>query len=225
LPSKSHAEANLTKDATTKTDADSPMHATKQRLIGAGLQMLLKHGYNDMGIQALLAATGTPKGSFYHHFRDKEDFALQVLDSYMAAVHDGLDACLQDASRPPLARVRDFFETTQRSYREEGYMGCLIGGLGQELSGISEVFRAKIAECFSAIAGRIAGCLEEARQRGDIPAGCNVRELADLLVDCWEGAALRSRLERKPDALNTMLDFYMGAVAGGGGVGQGTAPA
>ena len=59
MPSKSHAEANLTKDATTKTDADSPMHATKQRLIGAGLQMLLKHGYNDMGIQALLAATST----------------------------------------------------------------------------------------------------------------------------------------------------------------------
>ena len=97
-------------------------------------------------------------------------------------------------------------------------MGCLIGGLGQELSGISEVFRAKIAECFSAIAERIAGCLEEARQRGDIPAGCDVRRMADLLVDCWEGAALRSRLERKPDALNTMLDFYMGAVAGGGGV-------
>ena len=91
------------------------MHATKQRLIGAGLQMLLKHGYNDMGIQALLAATGTPKGSFYHHFRDKEDFALQVLDSYMAAVHDGLDACLQDASRPPLARVRRLFRDDAES--------------------------------------------------------------------------------------------------------------
>jgi TetR/AcrR family transcriptional repressor of nem operon len=57
------------------------MHTTKQRLIGAGLPMLLKHGYNDLGLQALLADTGTPKGSFYHHFRDKEDFALQVVDA------------------------------------------------------------------------------------------------------------------------------------------------
>ena len=207
----------MTTDAKKKNGSDGPMHATKQRLIGAGLRMLLTHGYNDMGIQALLAATGTPKGSFYHHFKDKEDFALQVLDGYMAGVHDGLDACLQDASRSPLARVRNFFETTQRSYREEGYMGCLIGGLGQELSGINEVFRHRIAACFAAIAGRIAGCLEEARQRGEISLDCNVRAMADLLVDCWEGAALRSRLERNPDALNTMLDFYMGAVAARGG--------
>ena len=40
-------------------------HPTTQRLLDAGLAMLLEHGYNDLGIQALLAATATPKGSFY----------------------------------------------------------------------------------------------------------------------------------------------------------------
>ena len=183
-------------------------HSTKQRLIDAGLRMLLEHGYNDLGIQALLTATGTPRGSFYHHFRDKEDFALQVVDAYMAQVHAGLDACLRDEERPPLARVRRFFELTQQKYRGEGYMGCLLGGLGQELSGVSEVFRRKIEACFSAIAKRVAVCLEEARRRGEIPAACDVRQMADLLVDCWEGAALRSRLRRNPASLKAMLDFY-----------------
>ena len=75
------------------------MHPTKQRLLDAGLAMLLEHGYNDLGIQALLEATGTPKGSFYHHFKDKEDFALQVVDQYMHGVHAGLDGCLGDTSR------------------------------------------------------------------------------------------------------------------------------
>ncbi len=70
------------------------MHSTKRRLLDTGLAMLLEHGYNDLGIQALLAATNIPKGSFYHHFKDKEDFALQVLDQYMRDVHAGLDACL-----------------------------------------------------------------------------------------------------------------------------------
>jgi len=188
-------------------------HTTKQRLIDTGLPMLLQHGYNDLGIQALLAATGIPKGSFYHHFTDKEDFALQVVDAYIARVHEGLDDCLRDEGRPPLARVRRFFEMTQQQYRDEGYMGCLLGGLGQELSGVSEVFRRKIEWCFSSIAERMAACLEEARQRGDIPAGCDVREMADLLVDCWEGAALRSRLRRNPQSLTAMLDFYIRAVA------------
>lgn len=189
------------------------MHATKQRLIDAGLRLLLEQGYNRLGIQALLDATDTPKGSFYHHFKDKEDFALQVLDAYMTAVHAGLDACLLDQALPPLARIRRFFEMTQESYRQEGYLGCLMGGLGQELSGVSEVFRRKIDWCLSSIAERMAKCLSEAQQAGDIPAARDVQEMADLLVNCWEGAALRSRLRRNPAALTAMLDFYINSIA------------
>jgi TetR/AcrR family transcriptional repressor of nem operon len=191
--------------------------STKQHLIEAGLRMLLERGYNGLGIEALLTDTGIPRGSFYHHFRDKEDFALQVVDAYMVQVHAGLDACLQDTERPPLARVRSFFELTQQAYREQGYMGCLLGGLGQELSGVSEAFRRRIEACFSTIAGRMAACLEEARQRGELPADGDTRELADLLVDCWEGAALRSRLRRDPASLTAMLAFYLRSVAPAGG--------
>ena len=191
------------------------MHSTKHRLIDAGLRMLLEHGYNSLGIQALLTDTGVPKGSFYHHFTDKEDFALQVIDAYLAEVHAGLDACLLDHAQPPLARVRRFFDLTLQKYQRDGYMGCLMGGLGQELSGTSEVFRHKIDGCFTAMAERLAACLDEARQHGDIPLQCDVRQMADLLIDCWEGAALRSRLRRNPASLNAMLDFYIHSVVAG----------
>jgi TetR/AcrR family transcriptional regulator, transcriptional repressor for nem operon len=188
-----------------------PIHTTKQRLLDVGVAMLLKHGYHDLGIQALLAATHTPKGSFYHHFKDKEDFALEVIDQYMRHVHAGLQACLDDRSRPPLERVRRFFEVTERHYRREGYLGCLLGGLGQELSGVSELFRHRIGACFAEIARRIAVCLEEARKSGDLPADANPRRMASLLVDCWEGAALRSRLRGTAAPLTAMLDFYFQA--------------
>jgi TetR/AcrR family transcriptional regulator, transcriptional repressor for nem operon len=191
------------------------MHSTKQRLVEAGLPLLLEHGYNDLGIQALLGATGIPKGSFYHHFADKEDFALQVVDQYMQGVHAALDTCLGEGGRTPLERVRRFFELTLESYRTEGYMGCLLGGLGQELSGVSEVFRRRIDDCFTAIAERIAVCLDEARQRGDVPSDADTDHLATLLVDCWEGAALRSRLRRDAAPLDAMLDFYFRSAAAG----------
>jgi TetR/AcrR family transcriptional repressor of nem operon len=189
------------------------VHSTKQRLLDAGLSMLLEHGYNDLGLQALLAATHTPKGSFYHHFRDKEDFALQVLDQYMRGVHQSLDDCLGETERPPLERIRRFFETTQSSYQEQGYLGCLMGGLGQELSGVNELFRRRIEDCLSGITSRLARCLDEARANGDIPADADPRQMADLLVDCWEGAALRSRLRRDPSSLTAMLDFYFQSVS------------
>ena len=175
--------------------------------------MLLRHGYNDLGIQALLESTGVPKGSFYHHFKSKQDFALQVVDLYMEEVHQGLDATLGDESLPPLDRVRRFFEATGEKYRSDGFLGCMLGGLGQELSGVNEVFQKRIEGCLSQIAGRIAECFEQARAMGHIPPESDPRQMANLVVDCWEGAALRSRLRRDAAPLETMLDFYFSAVA------------
>ena len=186
---------------------------TKQRLLDAGLSMLLERGYHGLGIQPLLERAQAPKGSFYHHFEDKEDFALQVIDEYMRQVHGGLDACLAETDRPPLDRIRHFFEMTRQSYESEGYLGCLLGGLGQELSGTSPTFRLKIDECFNYIAARITQCLDEAKAQGDLAAGCDTRAMASILVDCWEGAALRSRLQGSAIPLTSMLDFYFTVAA------------
>jgi TetR/AcrR family transcriptional repressor of nem operon len=183
-------------------------HDTQQKLLETGVEMLLRHGYNDLGIAALLEKTRIPKGSFYHHFSSKEDFALQVIDLYLKEAHRGLDQCLGDKSVPPLQRVRGFFEGTMEKYRGEGYLGCLLGGLGQELSGVSETFRSKVEQCFNEIAGRIAVTLQEAEKIGDLPRGTDTRKMAELLVNCWEGAALRMRLRRDPAPLMEMLDFY-----------------
>ncbi len=186
--------------------------STKERLLDAGLSMLLRHGYNDLGIQVVLKETGVPKGSFYHHFASKEDFALQVIDRYMDEVHAGLDFTLGDSALLPLDRVRRFFELSRDKYREDGYLGCMLGGLGQELSGINPIFQKAIERCFATIAGRIAACMEEAQAKGDLPPGTDPRHMADLLVNCWEGAALRSRLRRDPAPLDSMLDFYFASV-------------
>lgn len=187
---------------------------TKQHLLEHGVAMVLRHGYHDLGITALLQEADVPKGSFYHHFASKEDFGLQVIDLYMQQVHAGLDQCLGDESLPPLQRVRRFFELTEEKYRSEGYLGCLLGGLGQELSGVSESFRRKVEQCLGEIARRISGCLEEAIRRGDLPADADPARMAQLLVNCWEGAALRTRVRRDPAPLREMLDFYFRSAAG-----------
>lgn len=186
---------------------------TKRQLLEHGMAMLLRHGYHDLGLTALLDAAGIPKGSFYHHFTSKEDFALQAIDLYMEEVHAGLDHCLGDSSLPPLQRVRRFFELSEEKYRGEGYLGCMLGGLGQELSGISDVFRRKVEWCFLTIANRIAATLAEAVAGGTLPASTNTQAMAELLINCWEGAALRTRLRRDPAPLRDMLDFYFAAAA------------
>lgn len=186
---------------------------TRAHLLKVGLRMLLRHGYGDLGIQAILKEANVPKGSFYHHFSSKQDFALAVIDEYMETVHQGLETCLNDESLPPLQRVRRFFELSRDKYIEEGTLGCMLGALGQELSTVDEVFRLKIEACFSEITARIAQCLDLARQRGELEASRNPADVANLILNCWEGAALRSRMWRDADPLTEVLDFCFGALS------------
>lgn len=185
---------------------------TKQDLLELGLSLLLKHGYTDLGVATLLERAGVPKGSFYHHFENKESFGLLAIDLYMQSVHGALDVAFGDDGREPLDQIRQFFEMVSDGYKGEGYLGCLLGGLGQELSGISPTFRKKVEACFTIIARRLEKALERARAKGQLRKGVDPHALADLLVNCWEGAALRSRLRRSASPLDQMLDFYFSAV-------------
>jgi hypothetical protein len=46
------------------------------------------------------------------------------------------------------------------------------------------------------------------REREGLPPDSDSAALADLLLNCWEGAALRSRLRRDPAPLDDLLDFF-----------------
>lgn len=186
---------------------------TKQRLLEQGIAMLLEQGYHNLGVAGLLEATGIPKGSFYYYFKSKEGFAIEVIDLYMQSVDGALDYALGDMTKAPLQRIRIFFEMVEQSYQTQGYLGCLLGGLGQELSGVSASFQRKVEACFSKIADRFEICLDEAKKSGDLPEDSDSRRLAELLVNCWEGAALRSRIRRNPSSLGEMLDFYFSAIS------------
>jgi TetR/AcrR family transcriptional regulator, transcriptional repressor for nem operon len=186
--------------------ADDALHATKRRLLDVGLATLLERGYNATGIQDLLVATRVPKGSFYHHFASKEDFALHVVGRYLAEVHLLLDQTLSDTERAPLERIRLFFERLLAMYAGQGYLGSLIGLLGQELAAVNTAFRRHIEAAFDGIAARLAETLDEARRRGDLPQEADALQTANLILDCWEGAALRSRLLRSAAPLEAALD-------------------
>jgi TetR/AcrR family transcriptional repressor of nem operon len=186
--------------------ADESLHTTKRRLLEVGLATLLERGYNATGIQDLLVATSVPKGSFYHHFASKEDFALQVVDRYLADIHAMLDQTLGDSERAPLERVRAFFERLVSFYAGQGYLGSLLGLLGQELAAVNTAFRRRMEAAFDGIARRLAEALDEARRRGDLPTEIDPLPAANLLLDTWEGAAARSRLIRSAAPLEAAIE-------------------
>ena len=52
---------------------------TRQRLIQAAVELLLEQGYDTMNIQAITDRADLGRGTFYIHFRDKEDIVWAAI--------------------------------------------------------------------------------------------------------------------------------------------------
>ena len=179
---------------------------TRNRLLDEGHRLFLEQGYNHAGIEAILQASGVPKGSFYNYFASKEVFALAVVDKF-AACHDAeLDRALGDRSRPPMDRLRAYFENAiERIDRDGCRKGCLAGNLGQEMADQSEVIRTRLESVFSGWVDRLASCLAEARDSGAIPQGMDIQAVAEFWMNSWQGAILRAKTARSVEPLRLFL--------------------
>src|SRR6201988_4589083 len=80
----------------------------RQKLVDAGLKVLIEKGFNAVGVQDITAAAGVPKGSFYNHFESKEALGAEIVERYGA--NQTRREILSDPTVPPLQRLRRHFE-------------------------------------------------------------------------------------------------------------------
>lgn len=169
----------------------------KTNLLSRGGEIIRLKGFNNTGINEILKAAKVPKGSFYHYFRNKEDFGIQLIDHYMSMMHMAADTHIADDSIPYLARLRKFLDSFLERFERCDYEGgCPIGNLTQELADINESFRHRLEECFLQIRGKFELFLEGARAAGEIPEWMNVHDAADFMLNSWEGALLRMKVTK-----------------------------
>ena len=182
---------------------------TKTLLLDHGLRLMLERGYHHTGIKDVLAGAGVPKGSFYHYFKNKEDFGLQVVGRYADDGYKEIDRVLGDTQQPPLRKLRRLFENFQADYEQRFCRdGCLLGNLGQEMADINDTFRGQINTHFDSWTARIALCMDEAVACGDLRADLDTTMLAGTLLDAYEGALLRMKVVKSIAPLQAFLDVY-----------------
>ncbi|WP_434986622.1 TetR family transcriptional regulator C-terminal domain-containing protein [Vreelandella zhaodongensis] len=168
--------------------------ATRDKLIDTGAELIAQQGYNATGINAVLKACGVPKGSFYHYFSSKEDFGLAVIERFASQYDESLAALFEDVSLPPLERLRRYFASGREHMLScDHATGCLIGNLGQELSGQSDTFRDALNLVFQRWEKHFVACLKYAQERGDIDTAIAPEALASFILSGWEGAILRAK--------------------------------
>lgn len=182
-----------------------PKPSLKEALLDAGLVELHTHGYAATGVSAIAQRAGGPKGSFYNHFGSKEDFAVAVIGRY--AVGRRLDI-LSDRGLTPLARIKAHFAHLQADLEEYDYArGCMFGNFAAEVAGTNERLGGLVDSALD-MWGRLLGeAIDEARTAGEISDSVDPEMTARLLVDAWEGAALRAKATGDSAPLDNVLAF------------------
>ena len=173
--------------------------------------MLIEQGYHGTGIQKVLDEVGVPKGSFYNYFESKEEFGAAAVRHYAACLADKMETALGGASNP-VAGLRKFFRGLMAEYEQASFAGgCLVANLGAELEG-SEICRKALAEALGGWRDRVRDALAAGQKRGLVREDIAARDLADFLIDAWEGAVIRMKIQQSltplRQCLRRMFDDY-----------------
>ena len=188
--------------------------STREHLLDIGVELMHQNGYNATGLSEILRAADVPRGSFYHHFGSKEEFAAAALESYIAREAKHSASVLTDLKVPPLKRLRQYFTEMIKTYGQAAAIpGCMMGRFSLEIAAESPQLRTKISHAFQHWDHKIATVIQQAVEEGELPAGTDSESLAGFLLNSWEGALLRSQADKSNAPLEIFLRYGLDALA------------
>jgi TetR/AcrR family transcriptional regulator, transcriptional repressor for nem operon len=180
--------------------------STRDHLIDTGLKLMHQHGYNATGLTEILKVADVPKGSFYHHFGSKEDFAAAALERYTTREAKHAATVLNDAKAPPLKRLKRYFTDLVRFYGQKGEIpGCMMGRFSLEIAAANPQLRKQISGSFAHWEHTIATVVQQAVAQKELPADTDSESMAGFLLNSWEGALLRSQAEENDSPLEVFM--------------------
>lgn len=183
---------------------------TKERILDAAEGLMLEKSFHSVGLTEILEAVKVPKGSFYHHFKSKEQFGVEMLKHYVADATAYKAALLLSATpeADPLRRLLSFFEgTICRILETQGKCPCLVLKLSAEVADLSEPMREVLAAGNREWIAILEKVLQEGVKKKKIAATVQPAGMAVIIHDLWNGAMQRSAINRDATPPRDALNF------------------
>ena len=191
-------------------DPESPRNKGKRaELIRIGVAILTEKGFYNTSLDEIVKIAGVPKGSFYYYFKSKDIYTIAVIQTYSDYFNRKLDKHLSNLEQSPLNRIRSWTEDACEGLAKYDFKrGCLVGNLGQELATLDENYRVALRDVLDSWCKKIEGCLDEAKQVGEISPSANTAALSKFFWNAWEGAVLYTKLDKSRAALDLARDAF-----------------
>lgn len=183
----------------------------KENLLSQGVTLLMQQGYHGTGLKEILDAVQIPKGSFYNYFGSKENFAAEVIQHYINPFIDQLSGHLENPGNNALGALLSYFNELITELEKADFKGgCLLGNLMGEIGDTSELCKESLQLAVHRYRDLLQAGLLKAQQEGAVRADKSAEEMADLLVNMWQGALLRMKIEQSSIPLKQCCENLLG---------------
>jgi len=137
----------------------------RQRLLDAAADVVRARGYAATTVDDLCAAAGVTKGSFFHHFKSKEEMVLAAVAHWDAWTDAIFASAPYAAADDPRERVFGYLDLRRELLDHPlPQFTCLLGTLVQETYATHPAVRAACDRGMSSHIARLARDIEAARQ-------------------------------------------------------------
>ncbi|WP_181295971.1 TetR/AcrR family transcriptional regulator [Pseudomonas sp. Q2-TVG4-2] len=179
----------------------------RELILAKGAQVMTRRGYHGTGVLEIVQAAGIPKGSFYHYFASKEDFALQALDHLYTPRLERDQAALANTALSPRERILGHYAELVAHFARQACpeYHCFIGSLSFEMAELSQPIGRRVEVILLRSVEVLAACLEQAQDAGEIDPTTDCQALAEFIGNAWEGALLRMKVGRSVVPLDVFL--------------------
>ena len=184
---------------------------TREKLLDQGIKLFMDQGYHGTGIKEVVDLVKVPKGSFYNYFDSKEQFGADVIRHYARWVVANMATWLNGSEDNALTALKQFFEQEMQRHQEVK-AGCIIGNLGAELGASSELCQQAMLDGFAAMKKQFLHTLRRGQTQGSIRNDISAEDLADFLINAYEGALLRMQVEQSVEPIRKLwrlLNSYL----------------
>ena len=175
-------------------------------------ELMRVKGVDATTMDDVRAASGTSKSQLYHHFRDKSDLVMDVIEFVGdRVISRETDSLGRVSTLSGLRRWRDTL--VQANDLQHGAYGCALGSLAGDVADHDEAARAALARLFRSWTKLLSEALDRLQDRGALKADVDTDYLAGGLLAALQGGYLLAQTAGDSGPMARALDMSLDYLA------------
>jgi TetR/AcrR family transcriptional regulator, transcriptional repressor for nem operon len=180
-------------------NVDQAPHQSKAKLLDAALRVVRAKGYNATTVDDLCDAAGVSKGSFFHHFKTKEELAISAAAHFGAMADRLFSGAPYRTARDPRDRVLGYVDFRIALISDDVVAStCLFGTMVQETFETHPAVAAACKVHLSEHVDMLANDIRDAKRLYAADAPWDPRTLSSFIQAVLQGAFILVKAENSP---------------------------